>query len=661
MGNRFFFITAYDSTCGSVLSTLLNTHPEIECRIHYTDPFLPENIQQPETTTKKLDEIINASLLSGKKFIGCAQQFSAFELQTKSLTEKTVHPYRNVNMTVSPQTRINYILASWLNTHADAATVLKNIKSKVVQLQTQNHPLYSLYIYDYYLQLIYNSVKSEKSADLNIAENELFIYALAKVIAMDSANMPSQGKKFSFETLAGSSVAFIEFMNYLSCGNINMADEFTEQLDTNLVAQRAALEQLAFPAWQAWQTELLDKLIHTKLFSVYYPHVDTPLAAYYAAAGYALSPAEQSDTPFYTKLISIQLNSNRPAQLAAYFDNVEETADRPEDIEVLINIDIGDQAMKALLENEVPKRKFTLKFMETQRPATFCGLWKSSNALYAITDPDAYFLLNISDEMLFATQGWDTLLKNYIGYFHDHIFRLRASRNKFRNYFDRWECSFAQDCIPITTKKWLDIGGDWNPCFGPDSFQQLVAFYLAKEGIFSNENYLREAPIIDIKFAGDVPMLGIDATKAWKHGLDHIKGMQICQSYPMQLEAKRRALMLKAHIIAEARQLKNYAVIYHKALQQIRIINTSDNTIIEKFNCKLSWLAITLTNQWRKLAFFKYFGEGITQRFNRIKTFLQYLKARYLVFRGLHRLSMRVRGMNPNNPPAKYPAHGEQC
>ena len=111
----------------------------------------------------------------------------------------------------------------------------------------------------------------------------------------------------------------------------------------------------------------------------------------------------------------------------------------------------------------------------------------------------------------------------------------------------------------------MTIGGDWNPCFGPDSFQQLISFYLTKEGIFSNEQYLRDIPITDIQFCGDVPLLGISPEKQWKHHRDHIKAMLICQSYKMQLEARRRAVMLKAHISANKLYLhKDYS--FHRRL-----------------------------------------------------------------------------------------------
>jgi hypothetical protein len=342
------------------------------------------------------------------------------------------------------------------------------------------------------------------------------------------------------------------------------------------------------------------------------------------------------------KLLSIQLNSNRPAQLAAYFDNLEETTDNPSQIEVLVNIDAGDEAMKSLLLNEIPKRKFTLKFIETPKPASFCDLWKPLNKLLTITDPQAYFLLNISDEMFFITKGWDSQLKKYVGYFPDHLFRLRASRNKIRHYFDRWECSFVQDCIPFTTKKWVDIGGDWNPCFGPDSFQQLVAFYLTKEGLFSNEHYLREIPVMDIQFSGDFPSIGMAPEKMWRRHQEHIIAMEIFQSHKMQVEARRRAILIKANIIAHKYQLKNYKIQDIASKKEIILINQATGVIVKKFSYHLSWLSITLTNQWRKLFFANYFGSWENSK-SIFRTFPQYLYLRYRLFYHVRRLFNRLK------------------
>jgi hypothetical protein len=651
MTNRFFFLTTYDSITGTALAALLNEHPDFACSISYVDPYSPMTAQdKPKSVNLTLDKFI-ISHTKPNKFCGNAQRFSAFELQYRKLMEKTNTPFRSVTVLLDPVTRINYLIYGWMKTNNDADYTVNYLEKVITSLLADKHPLYFLYNFNYFYPLVRDTILMKKIADLSVAKNKLFAIALAIVLAQDTANLPIGAKQFQFETLISDDREFLRFASYISNDQIDYTDAQCKALGSNLTAQKKILDSLDVPCWEQWQHELLAQLMQDSLQTIYYPHIDKSLAELYAAAGQPV--AIQNNKPVYTKLISIQLNSNRPAQLVSYFDNIEETADDPSAIEVLINIDAGSDQMKALLDEQILLRKFTLKYIQTERPGSFCDLWKPINKLLAITDPDAYFLVNISDEMLFATQGWDTILKKYVGFFPDGIFRLRASRNKHRNYFDRWECSFAQDSIPITTKKWVDIGGDWNPCFGPDSYQQLISYYLAKEGKFCNTNYLRETPLTEIKFMGDVPAIGIDPEKSWRHNRDHIIAMQICQSYLMQLEARRRAVKLKANIIAYARHITQFTLEDDFKNRRLLARNTATKEVICDLDYKVSWLVINLTNQWRKLAFFSYFGDGRQNTKNIFRSFLQYLCARHILVRKLksflnlsrakHNLKLRIK------------------
>jgi len=459
------------------------------------------------------------------------------------------------------------------------------------------------------------------------------------MITQDSADLPSASKKYLLESLLTDELYFLNFLEYLYPYGLNITSDWQARLKKPMQECHEYLLNIQNEPTQPWMIHLTKKFITLRLKTIYHPHTDKPLISFYKNIGYTFADID-NDKQAYSKLLSIQLNSNRPTQLCIYFDNLEETADYPEQIEVVVNIDDDDIAMREMLDREISRRPFTIKYIKTPRPKSFCDLWEPINKLLAITDPDVYFLLNISDEMLFANKGWDSVLKKYIGFYPDHSFRLRASRNQFRNYFDRWECSFGQDSIPITTKKWIGIGGDLNPCFGPDSFQQLVSFYLAKEGKFSNKHFLRELPIIDIKFQGDIPSLGIDKAKEWKLNHDHILAMQICQSFPMQVEARRRAVLLKAHILAYENQLENFEILDDKEKKRITLVNADNNETIEKFSYSLKWLPIALTNQIRKLRFYAYFGGGNAYQRNVVFSYGAYLSA---IHAGVYRLRMTVK------------------
>lgn len=627
----YFFMTTYDSVTSSILMSLLNIHPQINCQTDIHDKFLPVTIKST------IDQFIASHQSTEHAFSGNINNFGAFELQHRSLVEKTKCPFRKINIILSPLLRIRFILHGWYSSGLTEDEILQRIQAEIADNMNKKN-VFELYNIFYYFNHILSTVVSnlkeiEKMqannvnsqcqfdiAELSSPRNKLFYLALAIVIAFDSADLPCTGKTFNFEQLLSDPEEYKNLLHYLSRDNISVTDDTLKAYQLKLQDITNQLCGLHVSPWEEWQLNIINSYMNTKLNSIYGTSMTKNLSELYASVGLNLSNTSEMK---YNKLISIQLNSNRPAQLSAYFDNIEDTVDDPKLIEILINIDDNDRAMKRLLDYEKSRRQFTIKYITSPRPGSFCELWKPLNKLLQITDPEAYFLLNISDEMFFTTKGWDTVLKKYIGFFPDHIFRLRASRNKFRNYFDRWECSFAQDCITFTTRKWISIVGDWNPCFGPDSFQQLTSYYLSREGMFSNEQYLRDIPIIDIQFAGDIPALGFSPEKKWKVHSDSIRAMQICQSYPMQLEARKRAVLLKANIIIYDQRLANVELIDLKEKKAIQMIVNKKPYL--KLSYKVNGLYITLSNQLRKLSFYNYFGEGIVNKKRSLLTFIQYL------------------------------------
>jgi len=636
MNKRYFFITTYDNLSGSLIASILNTHTDIHCIASQNDALIADYLP---TSSETIDEFIAKHSDDNHLFDGNAQQFSAHELQNKLLMERTTHPLRKINLVMSPLLRIHFLINSWWNQYKNTEEALQKIENRLIEMQSKGHALITQYRLDKILNHILASA-SRKKINLTSTNNKLFLIALARVVAQDYTDLQSSNRNVCLEKITENTDECIKLIQYLTCNNLKIEDEFVSRLNDHLQQAADFSHQLLKTEWQSWQNDLLNEYLHFDMKAIRYQHTHQSLADYYHAFYNLPSRINQAATQ-YSKLISIHLNSNRPAQLSIYFDNIEETTHDLSLVEVLVNCDDTDIAMQEMLKREMLNRPFTIKYITSKRPASFCDLWEPLNALIPLTDSNAYFLLNISDEMLFATPGWDSILKKYVGLFPDNIFRLRASRYQLRNYFDRWECSFSQDCIPITTKKWIDIGGNWNPCFGPDSFQQLISFYLAKEGQFSSTNYLRELPIIDIKFHGDIPSLGIDSTKAWKLNRDHINGMQICQSYTMQMEAKRRAMLLKANIIAAQHPIVNTQIIDDKKQKTIRLIDTNNQTILGKYRYRLNWFKITFTNQIRKLRFYAYFGGGKDYKKQTILSFAAYLKAKYTLFYKLYLLTSK--------------------
>jgi hypothetical protein len=252
-------------------------------------------------------------------------------------------------------------------------------------------------------------------------------------------------------------------------------------------------------------------------------------------------------------LVSIHIQSNKPENLRLFFDRVANSCDDPSRIEVIVKIDDDHEELNRMLPEEVARQPFQLKYISTPLVGGFFELWRSMNDMLAATDPGAYFLLNLNDEMVFLDRGWDTRLERYVGLFKDDLFRLRTSIFRMRNYHDHWECGFAPETSAVTTKKWIETGGNWNPCLGPDTFQQCVAYYFNRLNWHLDAPQAREVPIEDLRFGGEGAYIGLSGDSLRRRVRGATKAWFRLMSEEIQTEAQKRAAKLHAAIIAEAR------------------------------------------------------------------------------------------------------------
>jgi hypothetical protein len=329
-------------------------------------------------------------------------------------------------------------------------------------------------------------------------------------------------------------------------------------------------------------------------------------------------------------LLSIQLNSNRPRDIRDFVENVEQTATNPKDIEIIFHIDQGDEACRQILEELRATCQIKIKYLQTNIIKGYKDLWKPLNELLKLTDPNAYFVTNFSDEFRFKTKGWDDIIKKYIGYYEDDIFRIRLSKYRYRNYIDFWECIYAPDSVAFYTKKWMDIVGIWCPCLGPDSWQQLVAFYLINSRSFDHIQYNRDIPEAFIEFEGEGASIGLSGFKARQRVKDNVDLWFETVSQKMQEMAKYSAAMLQAEIIMFKnlnhkkvsydlfsnkkppsfidREVKN--IIYCNNINHKRIEFFESKKIIYKINYKVSKIKLFLINNIRKPNYGYYAGGG---------------------------------------------------
>jgi hypothetical protein len=259
----------------------------------------------------------------------------------------------------------------------------------------------------------------------------------------------------------------------------------------------------------------------------------------------------------------------------------------------------------------------------------FYELWRCYDDFLKLCNPNAYFLLPLNDEMYFLTDGWDTVLRKYVGLFPDHIFRLRTSPHRFRTYFDFWEPGWSNDTSSFITKRWVELSGGWCPCNGPDSFQQCVAFYFGWLYRFDFTRPYREIPISDIDFGGSGEAIGMSGDALRRRHRGALKPWFILMSHAMQEEAARRAQKLHAHIWAEGNGLSHLFIRENRKSRCFEVVDGISNLVLRRRSYKLSWLRISLTNAVRKINYGYYGGAGEHFRNRPFHNFLEYLCLKY--------------------------------
>jgi hypothetical protein len=327
-------------------------------------------------------------------------------------------------------------------------------------------------------------------------------------------------------------------------------------------------------------------------------------------------------------LLSIHLSSNRPAQFVRFLDCLMSATHDPSCAEVVVHIDDGDDRMHGVVKEQAATRPLRIKFVSRPRNGGFYGLWRAFDDLLRATSPTAYFVVNFNDEMYFKTPGWDTRLRKYVELFPDRIFRLKTSDQRFRNYYDFWEAGFANDTSAIMTKRWLELGGGWCPCNGPDSFQQCVAFYFGWLDRFNAQRPYRELAVHDLEIGG----AGANRELRGRELRDRLGGAIrpwfVLMSHTMQEEAARRARKLHAHIWLHEHGLANAAVRDNRMRRRIEIADDGGR-ILHSLPYGLSALRIGLTNRWRLLNYAYYGGGGALYARRLVRNTLAFLSIRY--------------------------------
>tara|TARA_B100001063_G_C16732400_1_gene540068 strand:+ start:308 stop:1342 length:1035 start_codon:yes stop_codon:yes gene_type:complete len=276
------------------------------------------------------------------------------------------------------------------------------------------------------------------------------------------------------------------------------------------------------------------------------------------------------------KIISIHLNSNKPHSFEKFVSSIILNTDKIETIEILVNIDKHDDKMKSLIKNINSEYYNLVRYIETDLIKTFADAWKPLNMLLKETSKTVEFVSCMSDDIRFVTKKWDKIIKAYTKSYDDKIVRIRCSKYKGENYKDIWECGYKPDSYSFYSKKWLEAVGQWNPCIGPDSFQECVAYYLRSYG----KKYNREIVDEEINFTGQ----------------------EVSTNLPFKKRIERTRIYYKAFFILMS--YKNQRLANNFAYNIVKIISKNNHTE-QKI---LSRCKIYVANFTRRFNFFYYRG-----------------------------------------------------
>lgn len=309
-----------------------------------------------------------------------------------------------------------------------------------------------------------------------------------------------------------------------------------------------------------------------------------------------------------TKLISFICPSRNLNIIKSFLDNIEVTVKHPEVVECLFKLDEDQVEAKPFIEAEIAKRPFTIKYILTPRLNGVSATGVACNDLFTIFKPDSYFIQVISDEVRFETIHWDEILKKYIGYFPDHVFRLRMSQFKLRTCPDLFNCNQIPDSFPIYTKQWLYLAlGLGTHCWASDIINQFIAHHLSlgEQGYkyyntpFYDTGINRDVQLLDIKFEGLEFGVGVSAEIQKNRGLWVTQLWNKNMSHYHQEHFSYVAKRISSYIWARANNLERFTLYQNKLKKTVQVIDVN-GVLHREVSYRLPRINFFCTNMLRK-------------------------------------------------------------
>lgn len=306
-----------------------------------------------------------------------------------------------------------------------------------------------------------------------------------------------------------------------------------------------------------------------------------------------------------SSLISILFNTNNIDTSIYSIKKFIDKSDDPRKLQFCIKIDNEGNFTEEFLK-KISKYQSNFVIISSPKGRGYLDLWQWINFLYKISSKKSKFVMNISDEMYVNEDKWDMLLEKYLNLTDDKIFRLRTSVYKDRNYSTLFECGYAPDTTAIYSRKYIELQGDFSPCFGPDNGQQFVAYYLSTINYPRHYQFLRDFVIETISFKGQGTNKGLKGDSRNQRLADNYLLWINMFKHEFQSNYLKRARKIQVEILKQ--NFPDLDIVDNIFKQRFEIRYADENNRINiflKLSYKISKIKHFLHNI-RRINFFKW-------------------------------------------------------
>ena len=174
-------------------------------------------------------------------------------------------------------------------------------------------------------------------------------------------------------------------------------------------------------------------------------------------------------------MISLLITTrNHVRSLRRFFDSIEETCSRTDNLEVLLGIDDDDIETIRFVEEYSKDSKLLIKPVIGKRGKGYVDLHNRTNELCQIAKGEILFFL--ADDFQFMTKDWDKkMLATYDSMYSDNIFWIRTAHSEEGEP----DAQLAQ-CWAIT-RDWFNVTGHLATSYRQDTEFLYVADHVGRE------------------------------------------------------------------------------------------------------------------------------------------------------------------------------------